>query len=141
MIISRANTIALVGAVVRAEKDYPNRLLSDKTLRLVVKEDEALPDYLLEVLKWPEARAYIENNATGTSDSMRNISQKTIRSIPVPLIRKDEQIAIVDKAKEVSTEIKRAHGAAALMLQELKRPPQKILSEAFGSEPSVAKGA
>src|SRR5262245_11827570 len=36
LLISRANTRELVGAVVLVERDYPFRLLSDKTLRLIV---------------------------------------------------------------------------------------------------------
>jgi len=96
LIISRANTVELVGAVVEVLQDYPLRLLSDKTLRLVVDQKRVNPNYLLNVLRWSEGRTYIEHHATGTSDSMRNISQKTIRSIPVPY---------VSKTKPNSTEI------------------------------------
>ena len=34
LLISRANTVELVGAVVLVKRDYPNLMLSDKTLRL-----------------------------------------------------------------------------------------------------------
>lgn len=104
LIISRANTVELVGAIVRASKDYPLRLLSDKTLRLVVDKKKVDPDYLLNVLRWPEARAHIEHNATGTSDSMRNISQKTINRIPVPLVSKNFQHAIIQKLSAITDE-------------------------------------
>ena len=41
LLISRANTKEFVGAVVLVERDYQFRLLSDKTLRLVVDENRA----------------------------------------------------------------------------------------------------
>lgn len=46
VLISRANTVELVGAVVRVDCDYPNRLLSDKTLRLILDEERCDPDYV-----------------------------------------------------------------------------------------------
>ncbi len=131
LIISRANTIELVGAVVRVSDDYPCRLLSDKTLRLVVDESQITPDYLLAILKLPEARAHIENNATGTSDSMRNISQKTINKIPVPLIGLDEQKDFVRNAQLINLQIKQANGGIQNQKTELELLPQKILANAF----------
>jgi type I restriction enzyme S subunit len=131
LIISRANTLELVGAVVRAPKDYPLRLLSDKTLRLLVDEKTVESDYLLNVLRWPEARAHIEHNATGTSDSMRNISQKTINSIPVPLVSKDLQSAIVQKFNTINDEVVKIETAVKKSLSDIALLPQKLLSQAF----------
>lgn len=131
LIISRANTLELVGAVVRTDQDYPYRLLSDKTLRLLVDESKVLPDYLLCILKWPEARTHIENNATGTSDSMRNISQKTITSIPIPMVSLDRQLEIVAQTQLVNVELNRIQEAVKQQQRDLKLLPQKILAQAF----------
>lgn len=131
LIISRANTIELVGAVVMVEKDYPNRLLSDKTLRLVIDEEQVIPEYLLHILKLPEARTHIEGNATGTSDSMRNISQPTIRSIPVPFAKKSQQREIIDILEATNKKIHKIEGAIDIMLDDLIVLPKKILAEAF----------
>ena len=43
ILITRANTAELVGAVVLVERDHPNLLLSDKTLRLVFIQNTILP--------------------------------------------------------------------------------------------------
>lgn len=75
LLISRANTKELVGAVVLVDRDYPFRLLSDKTLRLVMDERRASKEFLKFALRAPLARKHIESYATGTSDSMRNIAQ------------------------------------------------------------------
>ena len=85
LLISRANTRELVGAVVLVGHDHPHRLLSDKTLRLVIDELHADKIFLLYALRTEAARRHIEHFATGTSDSMRNISQEVISSIPIPL--------------------------------------------------------
>jgi type I restriction enzyme S subunit len=131
LIISRANTLELVGAVVRVADDYPMRLLSDKTLRLVVNEEKALPDYLLTVLKLPEARLHIENNATGTSDSMRNISQKTINSIPIPVLTVDKQRELIKHFSQFNEEIVLIQKSGNAMLNDINLLPRKILAQAF----------
>jgi type I restriction enzyme, S subunit len=105
-IISRANTLELVGAVVLVEDDYPYRLLSDKTLRLVLKKEKILSEYLLYILKMSEARKHIEENATGTSNSMRNISQKTIYSIPIPAADEILQKRIINLMQGTRTHLK-----------------------------------
>lgn len=45
------------------------------------------PSYVVHVLRLPEARAHLEGDATGSSNSMRNISQGTLRATPIPLPR------------------------------------------------------
>lgn len=133
LIISRANTLELVGAVVLVDDDYPMRLLSDKTLRLIVNENKILPDYLLTVLKMPEARAHIENNATGTSDSMRNISQKTINSIPVPVLSFQKQRELINRFSQFNKEMVAIQKSGNAMLNDINLLPQKILAQAFGN--------
>ena len=131
VLISRANTVELVGAVVRVAQDYSNRLLSDKTLRLVLDEDKCDPDYIVQVLRLPEARAHIEGNATGTSDSMRNISQNTIRATPIALPSLDEQRRIAARMKSVDQEIARLRQAVKAQLSDLTVLPQKLLAQVF----------
>jgi type I restriction enzyme, S subunit len=115
-IISRANTKEFVGAVVLVDKDHPNRLLSDKTLRLVVDEDRASKDFLLFALRSKIARDHIEELATGTSDSMRNISHGVIRSIPIPFGLIGSQKAIAARLKAQLAEVETARAAVTAQL-------------------------
>ncbi len=131
VLISRANTVELVGAVVRVERDYPNRLLSDKTLRLVLDENRVHSNYLIHVLRMPEAREHIEGNATGTSDSMRNISQDTIRAVPVPLPTMEEQIRIANRLNEAESVSKTLNQAIQDQLSEIELLPARLLAQAF----------
>lgn len=131
ILISRANTVELVGAVVRAERDYPNRLLSDKTLRLRLNKSRIHPDFLLQVLRMPQAREHIEANATGTSDSMRNISQGTIRAIPVPLLDMNLQIALAQRLNHADAELRVLMQASQAQLQNIELLPARLLAAAF----------
>jgi type I restriction enzyme, S subunit len=68
----------------------PERLfLCDKTLRLVPDADTLLRDYLSHVLASPRSRAQIEERTTGSD--MRNIGQRAIREVEIPLPGVDQQ--------------------------------------------------
>jgi type I restriction enzyme S subunit len=132
LLISRANTVELVGAVVRVDRDYPNRLLSDKTLRLLVDEERVCPGYLLQALRLPEARTHIESNATGTSNSMRNIGQDTIRAIPIPLPPLAIQQRIVERLHNAEIALNQLKQAVDASLKDIDLLPSRLLAEAFG---------
>ena len=131
LLISRANTKEFVGAVVLVGRDYPFRLLSDKTLRLVVNEDRVCKEYLLFALRSPKARGHIERLATGTSDSMRNISQGVIKSIPFHLPKLAEQRQIAACLKAQLAEIKKVSLAAEMQLRDIEQFPNRILAQEF----------
>jgi type I restriction enzyme S subunit len=132
LLISRANTRELVGAVVLVEKDYPFRLLSDKTLRLIVDTRKADKGYLLYALRSTLAREHIEHFATGTSDSMRNIAQGVITSIPLELPALGEQRRIAAHLKAQLASVAEARQAAQAQLQEIELLPSRLLAQVFG---------
>ena len=131
LLISRANTKEFVGAVVLVDRDYPFRLLSDKTLRLVIDESRASKEYLLFALRAPKARKHIEHYATGTSDSMRNIAQGVITSVPIELPSLHDQRRIAARLKAQLAELEAARKAAREQLREIEALPAKLLAQAF----------
>lgn len=98
LLVSRANTSAYVGASVLVEKVRPRLLLSDKSLRLVPRSgvDAA---WLNEVLQAPRTRQQISAMATGTKDSMRNISQRALLSVAVPDTPSAQQLEVLSAAR------------------------------------------
>lgn len=118
-LISRANTKDFVGAVVHVDKDYPFRLLSDKTLRLILDEARVCKRYLLYALRSPLARKHIEKFATGTSDSMRNISHGIIRTIPLYLPEIDEQRSIAETLEVKYREVEVAQSGLRSQLLDI----------------------
>lgn len=97
LLISRANTTELVGAPVLVEKSYPNLMLPDKILRVLYNSAIVDARYLLYALRTRSARTHLEAEATGTSDSMRNLSQPKLRETPIALAPLPEQKRIADK--------------------------------------------
>ena len=131
--ISRANTIQLVGNCVIVKSVNKNLMLSDKILRLVLKKD-ILPKFVLYFLRCPAWRRQIQSFSTGNQESMRNISQQNIRRIVIPVIDEAKQKAIVEYIEErisVCEAINRTIETANNMICSLR---QSILKKAFGED-------
>jgi type I restriction enzyme S subunit len=85
LLMTRANTSQLVGRSCIVENTPPSLMLCDKTLRLRVDERSVPTRYIQIILGLAEVRRQIEIAATGTSGSMKNISQQSIRQLMIPL--------------------------------------------------------
>lgn len=134
LLISRANTVQLVGATVIVRSDHPNLMLSDKTLRLVPSSKELPTELLLYGLRTREVRAVFEDDATGTSDSMRNLSQEKIRTAPVAVPPALEARVLVEKVNS-AMEIRRSSGAQSdVIVEGLVRLERALLAKAFRGE-------
>lgn len=100
VLISRANTSELVGATCLVDDDYDHLFLCDKTLRLVPAEDVDSA-CLVAALNTTECRNQIRLAGTGTSASMKNISQPSIKNLRVKFPttqRSQELIGEIDRA-------------------------------------------
>lgn len=93
-IMSRANTAALVGRSVVVDHDYPRLMMSDKHVRVRLSE-HLNSRYVNYVNNSRMTRDYYAGVASGTSDSMRNLSRKQIGALPFPLAPRPEQDEIV----------------------------------------------
>ena len=104
VLISRANTPDLVGRSVLVRATRPRLMLSDKLLRLRVG-NRADPAFVNLCLGTPISRAQIEDGATGSSKSMKNISQAALRDVvvPVPSIEEQKRISAFVEALDVRT--------------------------------------
>jgi type I restriction enzyme S subunit len=86
LLISRANTTELVGAVCLVTQTPPKVLLPDKIWRICFSENsKLLPEYTLWALRQAGLRKIIGDLATGTSGSMKNISKQKAATLPIPL--------------------------------------------------------
>ena len=93
LLFSRANTSELIGATAYVEATPPNLLLPDKLWRFVWhKAAKADPHFVRFLFQQPKFRQEISQRASGTSGSMKNISQDKVLTIrtglpPLPLQR------------------------------------------------------
>lgn len=101
--MSRANTAELLGNVVVVGQTRRRLLLCDKLYRLSVNKIEK--DYLSLYLNSGVARHQYERDATGASDSMKNIGQDTVRNLVIPVPPIGEQRAIADFLKRETSSI------------------------------------
>jgi type I restriction enzyme S subunit len=131
-LISRANTIELVGAVVIVAETPPNLFLSDKVLRLGMAEENK--PWMLWFLRSPQGRAAIEESSTGNQLSMRNLSQAALREIVVPLPNRDEQREIVRRIETAFAWIDRLAAEATSARKLIDTLDQAVLAKAFRGE-------
>lgn len=130
LLISRANTSELVGAVVLVNRDYPQLMLPDKILRLCTDTRVVDSRFLVHALRSREVREYFEHNATGTSDSMRNLSQPKIAGAPIRLAPLAEQRRIVEAVEALLAQVNAARDRLARVPLILKRFRQAVLAAA-----------
>jgi len=127
-LISRANTIELVGACVIAGGFDRTLMLSDKILRLRFVGD--VERYILWYLRSAEGRREIESLATGNQASMRNIGQARIRAIRMPVPPLPEQRRIVEAIETNFTKLDAAEATLKRIQANLKRYRASVLKAA-----------
>ncbi|MEU8313993.1 hypothetical protein [Micromonospora sp. NPDC049033] len=123
ILVSRANTEQYVGAPVLVGSCRPKLLLSDKSLRLIPASGVDRM-WLLNALASPFVRSQISTRASGQQDSMRNISQKALLGIELPIPPQAEQRQIVATLDGHLSRCRAATSfvsAAGLRLQRLKK--------------------
>lgn len=130
LLVSRANTSEYVGAPVLVGEVRRRLLLSDKSLRLLPR-DGVDPEWLWRALQAPSARRQISVAATGTKDSMRNISQKLLMNIRLPRIEPDVQRWLAKAYAERDSEIKRIEQAAASGSVRVAALQRAVLAAAY----------
>jgi len=96
VLFSRMNTIALVGASAFVEADRADLVLPDRIWQLQPAEDVA-GRWLHATLSSPGMRSRLSEAASGTSGSMKNLSQEKLLALYVltPPLREQRKIAAI----------------------------------------------
>jgi type I restriction enzyme S subunit len=105
-------------------------LLSDKSLRLLVIEPIDRK-WLHKALSSSVVRGQLSAMATGTSDSMRNVSQDKIESVVLPLPPLDEQHQIAETTEDRLSVVDQLSAQVEADLKRAARLRQGILKRAF----------
>jgi len=114
VLISRSNTLDLVGAAVYVDANFPQRFLSDLIWEIHTDTNSLSPRFLVAYLQSPIGRRHIRAAASGTSGSMKKISMGRLRAVPIALpdLAIQEHLANVDHAmSRVHEELDRLIGA------------------------------
>ena len=124
LLISRANTIELVGACVIVGEVQRRLYLSDKVLRLLVHEPSKR--WINYALKTPQLRKEIQSSSTGNQLSMRNIPQDKLRTLEIPLAPESEQQRITDQLDSLLARVQACNDRFDAIPGLLKRFRQTI---------------
>jgi type I restriction enzyme S subunit len=131
-LISRANTNELVGACVIVHKVNRTLYLSDKVLRLLMPE-ECKP-WILMCLRSKSGREQIETFSSGNQLSMRNLSQKSLLSIRVPLPPPEEVEAAVTATNQLHALADQLEARLTAARRIVERLTPALLAKAFRGE-------
>ena len=133
LLLSRANTTELVGASVLVDRTRPRLLLSDKSMRLHPR-DSVDRVWLQLALSAPESRRQMSAVATGTKDSMRNISQDKVKAIQLRVPPLEEQQRIVAEVEERLSAIDALRAAIERAQRRSAALRRAVLERAFRGE-------
>jgi type I restriction enzyme S subunit len=130
-LISRANTLDLVGSAVIVKKVSKSLMLSDKTLRITFS-NQLDKYYVLYFLRSQMGRKQIQSFSTGNQESMRNIGQASIRSIQI-VLPLDIQIQkkVVQEIESRLSVCDNIESSIEQSLQQSEALRQSILKKAF----------
>ena len=103
-LIGRANTFELVGSCVIVDSINKKLMLSDKILRIVFC-NLVNHSFILYMMKSKFLRSQIEKSSTGSSPTMKNISQESIKNYVLPLPPLKEQEEIVNKVETLLAKV------------------------------------
>jgi type I restriction enzyme S subunit len=86
LLISRANTSELVGAVAYVEDIPSNLVLPDKIWRFVWRDSESDPLFYRSLFRTAAIRRRISQLSSGTGGSMKNISKAKLSQLELPKV-------------------------------------------------------
>ena len=128
LLFSRANTVDLVGATAYVYDQPDNILLPDKLWRFVWKNGSLVhPFYMLHFLQQGHTRTAMSRMATGTSDSMKNISQAKLLKLPTPVPPLTLQREFAERVAEIDALASLGDTAT----QGAERLAQSLMSQVF----------
>ncbi|PTP43317.1 restriction endonuclease subunit S [Vibrio splendidus] len=131
-LISRANTLELLGMPVIVHQVTKNLMLSDKVWRIIA--EDADKQWLSIFLRSPEGRKQIESRATGNQESMRNIAQKAFLDIDLPMPSPKEKETIVSIVNGLFSKADLVERQYLIAKQRVDKLTQSILARAFRGE-------
>jgi type I restriction enzyme S subunit len=137
LLMSRANTRELLGSATLVGEVRPKLLLCDKLYRIRIQEGEVLPRFLLLFFESTAGRFQFERDADGTSGSMKNIGQDTIKNTVVPLPPLSEQQRIVAAITIQQSQVSNLRDAIEAAITKLRDHRTSLIAAAVTGQIDV----
>lgn len=135
LLVTRSNTELLLGhAAIYSGEPWPC-IYPDLIMRLKVDTKRAATRFVYYWLRTPDVRARIQKAGSGTSSTMKKITQKDVMALPFPVeTGLVEQRAAVEALDEIVSRIDRARATQQSTEQELSALMPALLDRAFQGE-------
>lgn len=127
LLVSRMNTPKLVGACAVCYKSLPNVYLPDRLWKVSVKATVD-PRWLNYILNSAQYKNLIQERAGGTSNSMKNISQKDFLRLPISPPPYEKQVIIGDTLSSIDNLIQKLEEEVDAWMQKKKLMMQLLLT-------------
>ncbi len=135
LLITRSNTPELVGHAAVYDGTPSPCIYPDLMMRIPVNSSKATTEFVWYWLQTPLVRDFVARTATGTSPTMKKISQGTVMAIPFPAsITKEEQRRIVAYLDNLQAKVDCMKALQAKTQAELDALLPSILDKAFKGE-------
>lgn len=116
LLMSRANTTELVGAVAHVSQVADNLVLPDKIWRFEWRDTASVPTFYRSLFQTPAIRRRISQMSSGTGGSMKNISKAKIADLGLPAVNFADQRKFAALVEMI--ELQRAKVEHALALED-----------------------
>lgn len=140
-LISRANTRALLGSAALVRKVQPQLLLCDKLYRLTIQKRKLNSEFLLRFMRSTPGHYEFERDASGSSASMQNIGQESVRNLWIPVPPFSEQHAIANYLDRETTRIDRLVEKVETAIERLREYRSALITAAVTGKIDVRKKA
>jgi type I restriction enzyme S subunit len=131
IIISRMNTPLLVGECGYIENDYPFLFLPDRLWQTVFRDKESIcVRWLNFLLNTEKYKKIIKDSATGTSDSMKNITKSAFFELKIPMCIISEQNEIAQRLSSIDNKIR----TEETLLQKYQSIKRGLMGDLLGGK-------
>ena len=100
VIVSRMNTPSLVGACGYSDKDIDNVFLPDR-LWQVYFNDTLMPEFVWRYLSRQSVQSWFATIATGSSNTMKNITKLQFKTVLIPNIDLEKQKRVTEIIRKI----------------------------------------
>jgi type I restriction enzyme S subunit len=132
--VSRGNSLELVGRAAIYEEIPENCAFPDLLIRIRVDKTAIDPRYLVYYFQSAKARKYIESEASGTSPSMKKVSQPKLERMQIPVPPLEEQRRLVAYLDGLQAQVSALRGLQSESARELAALLPSVLDRAFKGE-------
>lgn len=130
-LITRSNTPELVGHVAIASGINNPTIYPDLIMRMIPNSEYMVNKFLYYQMRSPVLRQEITGRANGANPTMKKISNKAVKTLPVFAPSVEIQRKNIEELNELATETSRLESIYQQKLSDLEELKKSVLQQAF----------